>query len=89
MAGPFVIWAGGRHETALDLRSGTAADITRTDYDLPGYAIASGGNATIVSDAASGKKKGGFSAHAEAVIDASKLEPLPDCKTGRGLVVTR
>jgi hypothetical protein len=83
------MWAGGKHETALDLRSGTAADITRTDYDLPGYALTSGGNAVTVSDAASGRKKGEFSAISEAVIDASKLEPLPDCMTGRGLAVTQ
>jgi hypothetical protein len=87
LAGPFVMWTGGKHETALDLRSGTATDITRSDYDLPGYALASGGNAVTVTDAASGKRKGEFSARSDAVIDASKLEPLPNCKTGRGMAV--
>jgi len=89
LAGPFALWTGDKHEVALDLRSGSYTDITKTAYDLPGYALGSGGTSVTVTDARSGASKAKLGARHDAVIDVSQLDPLPTCKTGRGLRAAR
>jgi len=89
LVGPFAMWSGGKHETALDLRTGSLADITRSDWGYSGYIVSTGGPAVTIADAdpALDKPKGTLRQRADAVIDMSKLDPLPACTTGRGLSV--